>query len=88
MKSCKTDAEFTSGMNLHHAYTSPERRTGKYQSNFSLTRIFVTTLLVSGTVVVIAVASDYSGSVGMKLGPGGLEFRMYGHKALPLPDLN
>ena len=54
--------------------------------NFSLTRIFVATLLVGGAVGIIAVVSDYSGKIDIKLGPGGLEFRVHGQKALPPPS--
>ena len=67
-------------------YAPSERCAGKYQSNFSLTRIFVTTLLVGGAVGVIAVVSDYSGKVDIKLGPEGIEFRVHGHQFLPPLD--
>ena len=56
------------------------------QPNSSLTQIFVTTLLVGGAIGIIAIVSDYSGKVDIKLGPEGIQFRVYGHKSLPPPD--
>lgn len=55
-------------------------------SNISVNKAFLATLLVSGGVVVLAVISSYRGVVEVKLTPTSFEFRVDGRevpKSLP-----
>jgi hypothetical protein len=61
-------------------------------SRISHTQAFLTTLFVSGGVVVFVVASNYRGVVEVKMTVAGVEFRIDGREipksspgALPLP---